>query len=410
MMKIIPCVIGLGYVGLPTILNLANKFLTYGFDINKERIENLKKKIDVNKEFISRKFDNQKKITFTNKIADIKKCNFFIICVPTPLHKNKTPNLGHLKDAIKTVSKILKKNDIVFIESTVFPGVTEQCKNYLEKKTNLKNNKDFYIGYSPERVNLGDKKHTLQNITKVVAIETKNKKILKRVSKIYNEISIKLIKSKNIKTAETAKVIENIQRDLNIALMNEILLICKKLKINFNEVIRLAKSKWNFMNFRPGLVGGHCLPVDPYYLSSISKKNNFKTEVTLAGRKINDGMLNYVIRELSNFLNKKNKFLKNSKIMIVGLTYKAGVADMRNSLNFKIFKKIKKYNNKIDGCDPFVEEKIKITYGIYNKINKKIKYDVILFLSYHNFFKKIFKSIISSKNRNIVLDPFNYYS
>ena len=409
-MKIIPCIFGLGYIGLPITLNLANKFLTYAFDINKERIESLKKKIDVNKEFDSRKFGNLKKIIFTNKIADIKKCNFFILSVPTPIHKNKTPNLKNLKDAIKTISKILKKNDIIFIESTVFPGVTEQCKNYLEKKTNLKNNKDFFIGYSPERVNPGDKIHTLQNITKVVAIETKNKKILKRVSKIYNEISIKLIKSKNIKTAETAKVIENIQRDLNIALMNEILLICKKLKINFNEVIRLAKSKWNFMNFRPGLVGGHCLPVDPYYLSSISKKNYFKTEVTLAGRKINDGMLNYVIRELSNFLNKKNKFLKNSKIMIVGLTYKAGVADMRNSLNFKIFKKIKKYNNKIDGCDPFVEEKIKITYGIYNKINKKIKYDVILFLSYHNFFKKIFKSIISSKNRNIVLDPFNYYS
>jgi len=409
-MKIIPCILGLGYIGLPITLNLANKFLTYAFDINKERIESLKKKIDVNKEFDSRKFGNLKKIIFTNKIADIKKCNFFILCVPTPIHKNKTPNLKNLKDAIKTISKILKKNDIIFIESTVFPGVTEQCKNYLEKKTNLKNNKDFFIGYSPERVNPGDKIHTLQNITKVVAIETKNKKILKRVSKIYNEISIKLIKSKNIKTAETAKVIENIQRDLNIALMNEILLICKKLKINFNEVIRLAKSKWNFMNFRPGLVGGHCLPVDPYYLSSISKKNDFKTEVTLAGRKINDGMLNYVIRELSDFLNKKNKFLKNSKIMIVGLTYKAGVADMRNSLNFKIFKKIKKYNNKIDGCDPFVEEKIKITYGIYNKINKKIKYDVILFLSYHNFFKKIFKSIISSKNRNIVLDPFNYYS
>ena len=409
-MKIIPCVIGLGYVGLPITLNIANKFLTYGFDINKERIENLKKKIDVNKEFISQKFDNQKKITFTNKIADIKKCNFFIICVPTPLHKNKTPNLGHLKDAIKTVSKILKKNDIIFIESTVFPGVTEQCKNYLEKKTNLKNNKDFYIGYSPERVNLGDKIHTLQNITKIVAIKTKNKKILKRIYKIYNKISKKLLRSNNIRTAETAKVIENIQRDINIAFMNEILIMCKKLKINFNEVIRLAKSKWNFINLKPGLVGGHCLPVDPYYLSSISAKKGFKTVVTLAGRKVNDRMLNYIIDELSDFLNKRNKSLKNSKIMIVGLTYKGGVADMRNSLNFKIFKKIKKYNNKVSGCDPFVEEKTKVSYGIYNKINKNIKYDVVLFLSYHNFFKKIFKSIISSKNRNIVLDPFNYYS
>jgi len=409
-MKIIPCIIGLGYVGLPIALRLANKFLTYGFDINKERIQNLKKKIDANKEFGPRKFYNLKKIVFTSKIIDLKKCNFFILCVPTPIHKNKTPDLGNLNKAVKMLSKILKKDDIIFIESTVFPSVTEQCKNYLEKKTGLNNNTDFFIGYSPERVNPGDKINTLNNITKIVAIKTKNKKVLKKITKIYKNISKKIIISKNIRAAETAKVIENIQRDLNIALMNEFLLICKKLKINFNEVIRLAKSKWNFMNFKPGLVGGHCLPVDPYYLSSIVVKKKFKANVTLAGRKINDGMLNYVIRELSNFLNKKNKSLKNSKIMVVGLTYKAGVADMRNSLNFKIFEKIKKNNNKINACDPFIEEKTKITYGIYNKINKKINYDAILFLSYHEVFKKIFKDIMSSNNRNKVLDPFNYYS
>ncbi len=409
-MKIIPCIIGLGYVGLPITLNLAKRFLTYGFDTNKERIENLKNKIDVNRECKSKKFNNIKKIIFTNKIKDIKKCNFFILCLPTPIHKNKKPDLINLNDAIKIISKILKKNDIIFIESTVFPGVTEHYKNYLEKKTNLINNKDFFIGYSPERINPGDKKYILKNITKVVAIETKNKKVLKKIYEIYNKVSKKLIRSKDIKAAETAKVIENVQRDLNIALMNEILIICKKLKINFNEVIRLAKSKWNFINFKPGLVGGHCLPVDPYYLSTIAKKNNFKTEVTLAGRKINDGMLNYIIKELNYFLNKKNKSLKNSKIMIVGLTYKAGVADMRNSLNFKIFKKIKKYNNKIYGCDPFVTKNIKITYGIHNNVKKNINYDAVLFLSYHEIFKKIFKNIASTNNRNKILDPFNYYS
>jgi nucleotide sugar dehydrogenase len=175
-------------------------------------------------------------------------------------------------------------------------------------------------------------------------------------------------------------------------------------------VIRLAKTKWNFLNFKPGLVGGHCLPVDPHYLSSIAKKNNYRAKVILAGREINDYMFSYVIRELSSFLNKKNKSLKNSKIMIVGLTYKSGVADMRNSLNFKIFKKIKKYNNKINGYDPFASEKIKKIYGIDNKIFKNKKFDVILFLSYHDSFKKIFKDILSSKNRNKVLDPFNYYS
>jgi|TARA_B100001964_G_scaffold65224_1_gene74297 UDP-N-acetyl-D-galactosamine dehydrogenase len=409
-MKIVPCIIGLGYVGLPISLNLSKKFLTFGFDINKERIINLKKKIDTNKEFDSKRFGNIKNIRFTSNIIDIKVCNFFIICVPTPIHKNKTPDLKNLKNAIRTVSKILKKNDIIFIESTIFPGVTEQCKDYLEKKTNFINNKDFFIGYSPERVNPGDKKYTLKNIKKIIAIETKNKKIFKIAFKIYKNLSKKLIKSKNIRAAETAKVIENIQRDLNIALMNEILLICKNLKINFNEVIRLAKSKWNFINFKPGLVGGHCLPVDPYYLSNISSKNNFKTKVTLAGRKINDGMVNYIMDELINFLNKKNKSLKDSKIIIVGLTYKSGVSDMRNSLNFEIFKKIQKYNNKIIGCDPFVNEKTKITYNIYNKINKNVKYDVMLFLSYHNVFKKIFSNVILSKNRDKVLDPFNYYS
>jgi len=409
-MKITPCIIGLGYVGLPTTLKLAKSFVTYGFDKNRRRIENLKNKIDVNREFGPNKFDNVKKIIFTKKIKDIKKCNFFILCLPTPIHKNKKPDLTNLNDAFKIISTILKKNDIIFLESTVFPGITEQYKNYLEKKTNLINNKDFFIGYSPERVNPGDKKYTLKNIAKVVAIETKNKKALEKIYKIYNKISRKLIISKNIKAAETAKVIENIQRDLNIALMNEFLLICKKLKINFKEMMRLAKSKWNFINFMPGLVGGHCLPVDPYYLSTISKKNNLKTEVTLAGRKINDRMLNYVTGELNHFLNKKDKTLKNSKIMIVGLTYKAGVADMRNSLNFKIFKKIKKHNNKIYGCDPFVTKNIKTTYDIYDNIKKNTYYDVILFLSYHKIFKKIFQNIISSKNRNKILDPFNYYS
>tara|TARA_B100001123_G_scaffold14324_1_gene16298 strand:+ start:51 stop:1274 length:1224 start_codon:yes stop_codon:yes gene_type:complete len=407
-MKILPCIIGLGYVGLPITLNLSSKLITCAFDINKERVKKLKKKIDVNREFYPKNFNNIKKITFTNKIKDIKNCNFFILCVPTPVHKNKKPNIKPLMDATETVSKVLKKNDIVFIESTVFPGATEMCKNYLEKKTNLKNNKDFFVGYSPERVNPGDKINTLKNISKIVSIKTKNRKILKKVFSVYNQISKKLIVSKNIRAAETAKVIENIQRDINIALMNEILLICSRLKISFSEVIRLAKSKWNFINFRPGLVGGHCLPVDPYYLFDAALKKKFKANITLAGRKINDGMINYIFRELLNFLKVKKKPLKKSKIMIVGLTYKAGVSDMRNSLNFEIFKKIKKYNNNVYGCDPFVTKKIKKNYKIHNNINKKNNYDIIIFLSYHKIFEKIFKSLSVHKNK--ILDPFNYYS
>ncbi len=407
-MKILPCIIGLGYVGLPITLNLSSKLPTFAFDINKERIENLKKKIDDNREFYPKDFDNIKRITFTNKIKDIKNCNYYILCVPTPIHKNKKPNIKPLIDATKTVSKVLKKNDIVFIESTVFPGVTEICKNYLEKKTNLINNKDFFIGYSPERVNPGDKANTLKNISKIVSIKTKNKKILKKVFTVYGQISKKLIISKNIRAAETAKIIENIQRDINIALMNEILLICSRLKINFSEVIRLAKSKWNFINFRPGLVGGHCLPVDPYYLFDVALKKKFRANITLAGRKINDGMINYIIKELFNFLKIKKRSLKKSKIMIVGLTYKAGVSDMRNSLNFEIFKKIKKYNNNVYACDPFVTKKIKTIYKVHERINRNANYDVIIFLSYHKTFKKIFKSLSVHKNK--ILDPFNYYS
>jgi UDP-N-acetyl-D-galactosamine dehydrogenase len=408
-MKINPCVIGLGYVGLPIILHLASKFSSHGFDINTNRINNLKNKIDTNNEFKSKDF-YKKKIHFTNNLSDIKNCNFFIICVPTPVKKNKKPNLQNLKNAIDIVSKVLKKNDIIFIESTIYPGLTKQYKNYLEKKTNLKNNIDFYIGYSPERINPGDKTNTLKNIKKIVAINTEKKSVLKKVYKVYNTVSKEIILSKNIRAAETAKVIENIQRDLNIALINEILLICKKLKIDFKEVLKLAKTKWNFINFNPGLVGGHCLPVDPYYLSSIAEKKKFKTNVVLAGRKTNDKMSNFIINDLKFFLAKKNKSLKNSKIIIIGLSYKAGVADMRNSLNFEIFKKLKKNCNNVYGYDPFVENKIRKNYRIYNKINANKKYDVILFLSNHEKFKKKFKNILLSKNRNNILDPFRYFS
>ena len=408
-MKIIPCVIGLGYVGLPIAQSLSKKFDTYGFDNNKERIENLKKGIDLNNEYKKNELKKIKKIHFTNKILDIKKCNFFILCVPTPIYKDKRPDLRNLIDATKIISKVLKKDDVIFIESTVYPGVTDKCKDIIEKKTNLKSNKDFFIGYSPERVNPGDKVHTLQNIPKIVSIKTKNKLILNRINKIYNQISKKIIRSSDIKAAETSKVIENIQRDINIAFMNEVLLICKKLKIDFNEVIRLAKTKWNFLNFRPGLVGGHCLPVDPYYLSSLAAKKNFKTKIISAGRNINDGMVNYVISLINNFLKKKNKNIKNSKIMIVGLTYKPGVADMRNSLNFEIFKKIKSKNNKTLACDPFVGKIYKLKYKIYNSIKNYKKYDVIIFLSHHSFFEKEYSKIIKQNSRKYILDPFNYY-
>jgi UDP-N-acetyl-D-galactosamine dehydrogenase len=407
-MKTKICVVGLGYVGLPLILNLSQKFECIGFDVSKNRIMNLKIKKDTNKEFKPQNFE-KKKIIFTSQINEIKKCNFYIVCVPTPITRNKKPDLNKLNLAIKTISKVLKKGDIIFIESTIYPGLTENYKNFLEKKTNLKHDRDFFIGYSPERVNPGDKINTLKNINKIVSINTTKKNILSKVFKIYGIVSKKIIFSKNIKSAETAKVIENIQRDLNIALMNEILLICKKLNINFKEVIRLAETKWNFLKFNPGLVGGHCLPVDPYYLSSAALKNKFKTLVTLSGRKINETMFNFVIDELKQFLKKKKKTIKSSNILIIGLSYKAGIADMRNSINFKIFNYLFKNKVNVQGFDPYVEESIKTKYQLIEKINKKNNYSVILFLSKHNRFHKEYKKLNKKFNKSKILDPFEYY-
>lgn len=402
------CIIGLGYVGLPLILNVSKRYECVGFDTNKKRVENLNNKIDTNKEFSVKDFKN-KKINFTNNLQDIKKCNFFILCVPTPIFENKKPDLRNLNLAIELVSKILKKGDILFIESTIYPGLTFQYMNYLQKKTKLKNNRDFYIGYSPERVNPGDKVNTIDNINKIVSINTKNKKILTKVSSVYKTVCKKIAFSNDITAAETAKVIENIQRDLNIALMNEFLLICRKLKINFKEVLKLAKTKWNFLNFHPGLVGGHCLPVDPYYLASIAKQNNLKTIVTLAGRKTNDFMDKFVINEIKSFLKRKKKKLNKTNILIIGLSYKAGIADLRNSINLKIYEILKKKSGIVDIYDPFINNEAKKKFNSLAKININNNYDLILFLSKNDHFKTQYKMLNKKKNKLKIMDPFEYY-
>ncbi|MBD1173855.1 nucleotide sugar dehydrogenase [Pelagibacterales bacterium SAG-MED01] len=402
------CIIGLGYVGLPLILNISKRYECVGFDTNKKRVENLNNKIDTNKEFSFKDFKN-KKINFTNNLQDIKKCNFFILCVPTPIFENKKPDLRNLNLAIELVSKILKKGDILFIESTIYPGLTFQYMNYLQKKTKLKINRDFYIGYSPERVNPGDKVNTIDNINKIVSINTNNKKILTKVSSVYKTVCKKIAFSNDITAAETAKVIENIQRDLNIALMNEFLLICRKLKINFKEVLKLAKTKWNFLNFHPGLVGGHCLPVDPYYLASIAKQNNLKTIVTLAGRKTNDFMDKFVINEIKSFLKRKKKKLKKTNILIIGLSYKAGIADLRNSINLKIYETLKKKSGIVDIYDPFINNEAKKKFNSLAKININNNYDLILFLSKNDHFKTQYKILNNKKNKLKIMDPFEYY-
>ena len=397
MLKI--CVIGLGYVGLPICLKLAKNYKIVGFDINSERVNSLKKGIDLNDEF-KKKDIKKKNLVFTKNIQDINECNFFIICVPTPITNSKQPDLRYINKSFVLLSKILKKGDIIVLESTVYPGVTEEFVNKLEMKTKLINNQDFTTCYSPERINPGDKERNLNNINKILAYEGNNKKVKTLLMSVYKKICKKLILSKNIRGAEMAKGIENIQRDLNIALFNEILIICNKLKLNFNEVIRLASTKWNFINFTPGLVGGHCLPVDPYYLTYIAKKRGYKSKVTLSGRYVNNNMKKYVI-DFANFFIKKSQIKKNKiKICIIGLTYKYGVADVRNSQKIQILKYFKKKFKFTKGFDPFLKSSDKLD-------NYELKkYNFFIFLSRGRKFENIANLLDKKK----IIDPFFYYS
>ncbi len=397
------CIIGLGYVGLPVCLKISKKYKTIGFDINQNRINNLRKKIDTNKEY--KKVDFNKNIYFTSNVSKIKNCNFYIICVPTPITNKNIPDLTALEKSFDIISKILKKNDIVVLESTVYPGLTSKYSKFLEKKCNLIDNNDFFLCYSPERINPGDKRKNLAKINKVFAIKTNNKKIINVIKRVYKNLCKKLIISKFIEETETAKVIENIQRDVNIAIFNEILIICEKLNINFSEVIRLARTKWNFINFKPGLVGGHCLPVDPFYLSYIAKKKNLKTLTTLAGRETNNNMEKYVINLFKEFIKSKNIQQKNCRVLLVGLSYKYGVADIRNSINVKIYNKIKKINKKTYCFDPFVNNKV---FKLKTNLRNINGFDVVIFLSKGKLYEKLYKKIFVTRP-DIILDPFYYY-
>ena len=406
-MKIHPCVIGLGYVGLPIFLRLQKKFKTIGFDNNPKRIIELNQRIDRNKEFKKKELVLHNDSILSYSLDAIRNCNFFIIAVPTPIYKNNKPNISSLKSVSYNLSLILKKEDIIFYESTVYPGTTDYlAKNILSKNSGLKLDVDFYVGYSPERINPGDKIHTIDKISKIVSFKSKNKKILSKVYKIYNLLTKKIIFTKKIKEAETAKVIENTQRDLNIALMNEILIFCNKLKLDFNLVKKLAATKWNFLNFNPGLVGGHCLPVDPYYLSYIANYNGLKLKTILAGRETNNYMFSYIVNYLKRELKKINKNIYDAKIIIFGLTYKENVSDIRNSLALKIYKHLNKYNKKVIGTDYNMLDEECIKYQIKKSYNKK-KYDAALLLVNHEKYRHVYKTI--KTNCKIFIDLFNFY-
>lgn len=405
MTKIIPSIIGLGYVGLPIFLRLQKKFECIGYDIDKDRIRQLTSKSDDNNEFNKRdliKFNNSQ---FTNSSKLLKKSNFYIVTVPTPIFKNNKPNLKHLINASKLIGKNIKKNDIVFFESTVYPGTTKKLSKIIEKVCKLKSNKDFWIGYSPERVNPGDKNKTIDKIKKIVSFNNCPVDIKNNILKVYKTISRHLVYSNSIEEAETSKVIENIQRDINIAFMNEIMMVCEKLNINFFKVIKLAKTKWNFLDYKAGLVGGHCLPVDPYYLYDLAKQNKFDAKFILAGRNVNNSMVEFVKKKILKEI--KDRHLKN--ILIAGLSFKKNVSDLRNSLALKIFKDLKRMRNlNIDAVDPIIHKNREKKILQLSKV-KLTNYDLIVYLVDHDILRKFFLKYFKT-NKEKFLDIFNFLS
>jgi UDP-N-acetyl-D-galactosamine dehydrogenase len=400
-------IIGLGYVGLPLALAFGEKFSTIGFDINKNRIKELQNKNDLNLLSKKNSFFKSKKLKFSSNEKDLRNTNVFIITVPTPVKKNKKPDLSYLLSASRMVADKLKKNDLVIYESTVYPGLTEEeCVPILEKYSNLEFNKDFFVGYSPERVSPGDSKD-LANISKVVS--GSNSKITNYVYNLYKKIiKAKVHKATSIKVAEASKVIENAQRDINISFMNEISLICSRLGINTSEVLEAANTKWNFLNFKPGLVGGHCISVDPYYLTYKAKKLKYSPKVLLSGRKINDKMGYYVANVLLKMLKKEQINLYRCRVGILGVTFKENCNDLRGSKVLDIIRVLKRSKVKLEIYDPIVNLKefkkyypdIKI-----KKINKKL--DALIIAVSHKEFLKLnynsLKRILKNKN-SIIID------
>ncbi len=384
-------VIGLGYVGLPLALEFAKKREVIGFDIQENRIKDLKSGIDKNLEVTKEELIKGKHLTFTKDLQDLEIANCYIVAVPTPINEHKKPDLTLLMLASKTVAKVLKKGDIVIYESTVYPGCTEDdCVPVLEKCSGLKFNKDFFCGYSPERINPGDKKHRIANIKKITSGSTVE--IADLIDKLYNEIVVVgTYKAPSIKIAEAAKVIENTQRDLNIALINELSIIFNKMRIDTEEVLKAAASKWNFLSFFPGLVGGHCIGVDPYYLTHKAKNIGYEPEIILAGRRLNDSMGNHVASQLTKALKKKSIQIKGATVLIMGLTFKENCPDLRNSGVKNVINELKKYKCNLHLYDPWASSKeIQSLYGIKPITNLlPNSYDGILLTVAHNEFKKM---------------------
>ncbi|MGM0649110.1 MAG: nucleotide sugar dehydrogenase [Bacteroidota bacterium] len=398
-------VIGLGYVGLPIALEFAKHVPVIGFDIKPERVEMMKKGIDPSRELEPEDFD-KKDITFTSEVEDLKEANFYIVAVPTPINEHKQPELRPVLSASETVGKVLSKGDYVVYESTVYPGCTEEdCVPLLEQYSGMTYIDDFKVGYSPERINPGDTKHTVTSITKVSS--GCDKESADNIARVYEIIiTAGVHKASSIKVAEAAKIIENTQRDVNIALMNELSMIFNKIGINTFEVLEAAGTKWNFLPFVPGLVGGHCIGVDPYYLLHKAKQLGHHTQIINSGRAINDGMGAYVTKETIKLMLAQDKVLSNSKVLVMGLTFKENVSDIRNTRVIDILHELDDYKVAYDIADPYANpDEVKVEYDIeLNEIQDN--YDAIIVAVNHDEYikldEKFFQSV--SSGQGILVD------
>lgn len=404
-------VVGLGYVGLPLAVEFGKRRVVLGFDINQKRIDELNQGRDHTLEVEPEELQKAGKLKFSTESADLAECNVYIVTVPTPIDEYKQPDLTPLIKASETIGKVLKKGDVVIYESTVYPGATEDdCVPVLEKVSGLKYNIDFFAGYSPERINPGDKEHRVTTIKKVTSGSTPE--VADLVNALYNEIiTVGTYKASSIRVAEAAKVIENTQRDVNIALINELALIFNKMGIDTEAVLQAAGTKWNFLPFRPGLVGGHCIGVDPYYLTHKAESIGYHPEIILAGRRLNDSMGEYVVSQLMKAMTKRRIHVDQSRVLVLGFTFKENCPDLRNTKVVDIVKELAEYNVQVDVFDPWIDpQEADNEYGI-KPIKKPEEgcYDAVIIAVAHNQFKDLGASGIRAFGKpNHVLYDLKY--
>ncbi len=385
------CIIGLGYVGLPLAVEFGKQFPTIGFDINSRRIAELRSGVDHTLEVEPELLAEAKQLSFTDQLEEVRSCNVYIVTVPTPIDEFKTPDLRPLQSASRTIGAVLQRNDVVIYESTVYPGATEEvCVPILEQVSGLKLNQDFFIGYSPERINPGDKEHRVTNILKVTSGSTPES--AEYIDSLYRSvIKAGTHKASSVKVAEAAKVIENTQRDVNIALINELAVIFERLGIDTLEVLQAAGTKWNFLPFRPGLVGGHCIGVDPYYLTHKAQAVGYHPEVILSGRRINDSMGSHIAERIVRMMTQRRIHVVDSNVLVMGLTFKENCPDIRNTRVVDVIKTFKSYHANVDIFDPWADPaEAKHEYGVeLIATPPKGHYDAIILCVSHHQFKEM---------------------